>query len=275
MNSEEIRKIRKSTDLTQDEFCDKYGVGLSALRTWEQGTIPLPKLGEHLFKSIKMSQSSDSFDFNMELDIGDFNINVDIGEEILETRYIKPILEPEIKEEYLQYSNAVDMAMNYQVGKNSRLFAFVTGTFYFGDFIEALIIEKDLKVKTLTVSTLSLNDNNVDSFANIMNGGFCDKLNLIVSHYFFSHERRVLVPYIYQELDKEDRFQLVVCRSHCKMALIELYSGEKIVIHGSANLRSSGNVEQLMIEENEELYDFSYNYQRSMIKRYKTIDYEG
>ena len=29
-----------------------------------------------------------------------------------------------------------------------------------------------------------------------------------------------------------------------------------MVIHGSANLRSSGNIEQFTIEENPELYDF-------------------
>jgi len=28
-----------------------------------------------------------------------------------------------------------------------------------------------------------------------------------------------------------------------------------------------------MIEENKELYDFNYEYQRTMIDRYKTIDY--
>ena len=49
---------------------------------------------------------------------------------------------------------------------------------------------------------------------------------------------------------------------------------KKWVIHGSANLRSSGNIEQFMIEENEDLYDFNIEYQRRIIDTYATIKKE-
>jgi hypothetical protein len=41
------------------------------------------------------------------------------------------------------------------------------------------------------------------------------------------------------------------------MCIFETYCGMKIVIHGSANLRSSDNIEQIDIEENEELFNYS------------------
>lgn len=272
MKPENIKTIRNKTGLNQKEFCEKYNFAVSTFRKWEKGVHPPSKTAVKNLEKISLSLlDSDSFDFNMELDMEDFNIDFDFGG--FDSRYLKPKIEDEIKEEYLQYSKAQKLADDIEIEENSRHFVFVNGKFYFGDFIEALIVGKNYHVKTLTISTLSMNENNIDSLANIMNGNYCDKLNLIVSHYFYSHERGNLIPYLYKELDKENRFQLVVCRSHCKIALIELYSGEKIVIHGSANLRSSGNVEQMMIEENKELYDFSYEYQRTMINRYKTIDY--
>ena len=208
--------------------------------------------------------------FQMDFNIADFNIDIDYDG--LNTRYMKPKITDGIPEEYLSYSYADKLANDIKIKKGSRHYAFVDGKFYFGDFIEALIVKNNYDVRTLTVSTLSLNENNVDSFKNLLDGNYVEKLNLIVSHYFYSHERNGLVPYIYKELDKNNKFQLVVCRSHCKICLIETYTGEKIVMHGSANLRSSENIEQIMIEENESLYDFNYNYQRNMIKRFKTID---
>jgi len=274
MTPEQIIATRNKTGLNQKEFCEKYNFSVSTFRKWEKGDNPPGKTSVKRLENIHLSLSnSDSFDFNMELDMDDFNMDFDFGEG-LDTRYMKPKIEPDIKEEFLQYSKAKKLADDIEITLGSRHYVFVNGKFYFGDFIEALIVGKDYRVKTLTISTLSMNENNIDSLANVMNGGYCDKLNLLISTYFYSHEKHNLVPYLYQELDKDNRFQLVVCRSHCKIALIELYSGEKIVIHGSANLRSSGNVEQLMIEESPDLYDFNYEYQRTMIDRYKTIDYE-
>lgn len=192
----------------------------------------------------------------------------------LDFRHIEPVLAPEIEEEYLNYSYAEDMSRELKIKKGMRSYSFLDGSFYFGDFIEAFIIENNLSIRELTVSTLSLNQNNIDSFAILLNNGYVQKLNLIVSHYFFSHERSLLIPYIYDKLDIDNKFQLVVMRTHCKIVLIDSYEGYKFVFHGSANLRSSGNIEQLMIEENEELYDFNYDYQKNIIKRYYTIKKE-
>lgn len=273
MTPEQIKSIRNKTGLNQKEFCEKYNFALSTFRKWEKGDNPPGKTSVKRLENIHLSLSdNDSFDFNMELDMGDFDIDFDFGS--MEPRYMKPRLEPEIEQEFLQYLKAKELAKDIDISENSRHFYFLSGSFYFGDFIEALIVEKNYHVKNLTISTLSLNDNNVDSMANLLNGDYVDQLNLIVSHYFYSHERHNLIPYLFKELDKDDKFQIAVCRSHCKIVLLELYSGEKIVIHGSANLRSSGNEEQMKIEENKEMYDFAYDYQMEKMKKYYVIDLE-
>lgn len=189
-----------------------------------------------------------------------------------EARYIKPLRLPEVPERFLKYDNAVELAKSVVIEKGCRIFAVVNGTFYFGDFIEALMTEHNLIAKKMTISTLSMNENNVDSLANLCNGEFVDELNLIVSDYFFSHERHNLIPYLYEELDKEDRFQLAVASTHCKLCIIETHCGKFIVIHGSASIRSSWNIEQFMIEENEQLYRFNDEIQGFILEKYKTIN---
>jgi hypothetical protein len=167
------------------------------------------------------------------------------------------------------------MAKDIKVEKDTRIFAIINGSFIFGDFIEALIVENNWGIKEMTISTLSMSDENIDSLANLINGDYLDKLNLIISTFFYANEYNrgtCLVNYMYEQLDKDNKFQLSVAATHCKTCIFETHCGLKIVIHGSANLRTSDNLEQIMIEENETLYNFNLEYQEQIIEKFKTIN---
>jgi hypothetical protein len=213
---------------------------------------------------------AEDFDFEINIeDFADFEIENEVN---FATRYIKPPRTKDRPENPLKYSNAKKLANDITIKKNDRYLIFVDGSFYFGDFIEALIIEKCYHVKTMMISTLSMNENNVDSLANLLNAGYVDQLNLIVSDYFFSHERHNLIPYLYKELDKKNRFQLAAASVHCKICQFETDNNGFVFMHGSANLRSSDNIEQICIEENETLYKGSLEFHSSIIEKFKTIN---
>lgn len=191
----------------------------------------------------------------------------------LSSRYITPPQALEIDERYLKYSDAKKLAKNIEIEKNIRHFFIIDGSFIFGDFIEALIVEKNYLVKRMVISTLSMSQNNVDSLRNLLDGNYIEKLDLIVSDYFFSHEKADLLPYIYEQLDIDNKFQLAAAGTHCKLCIFETECGKFICIHGSANLRSSSNIEQFVVEENESLYNFNLDFQENIISKYKTINY--
>ena len=209
-------------------------------------------------------------DFENDFNIEDFNIN-GIEEQ---SRVIKPKYKKGVEEKHLKYKYAKDLVEEIKIEEGFRAFCVINGGFYFGDFIEALIYEKNLLVKKMTISTLSMNQNNVDSFESLLSLGYVEKLDLIISAYFFSHERKNLIPYMYDKLDKENKFQLAIARTHCKICTFELENGQKWIIHGSSNLRSSGNIEQFMIEENETLYNFNVEISDNIVEEYKTIKKE-
>jgi hypothetical protein len=209
-------------------------------------------------------------DFNIEIDLGNFSeieINIDID---TNQRYCKPAMS---RSKNVKYKNAKELAKEIQIKQNERFFCIIDGSFIFGDFIEAFIYERAMKVKELTLSTLSMSQENIDSFYNLMQNGYIEKLNIIVSDFFFSHERHNLVKYMYDKLDIDNRFQLSVCRTHTKICIFEteMNGGRKYVIHGSANLRSSDNIEQFMIEENSELYDFNFDFHKKIIDNFATV----
>lgn len=204
------------------------------------------------------------------IEIRPISVNVNINSNF-STRYITPPKAIEIDERYLKYQNAEKLANDIEVSKGIRTFAVIDGTFYFGDFIEALIVKNNWLVKKMVISTLSMNQNNVDSLENLIVGNYIESLDLIVSDFFFAHERNSLIPYIYEKLDIDNRFQLAVAGTHCKLCIFETDCGKFVVIHGSANLRTSSNIEQIMIEENEALYRFNLDFQTNIINKYSTI----
>ena len=219
-----------------------------------------------------MGVDFNEIDFDIDINIEDFSdIEIDLSFDF-DSRIHKPPQVKELPAKNIKYKYASDLANDVKIEKNCRYNVVVNGSFIFGDFIEALIVNNNYHVKKMTISTLSMSQNNVDSLANLINGNFLDELNLIVSDHFFSHERHNLIKYAYEILDINNKFQLAVCRTHCKLCIIETHCGLKLVLHGSANLRTSANIEQFTIEESSSFYDFQNEYQDRIIEKFQTIN---
>lgn len=186
-----------------------------------------------------------------------------------DNRYIKLKPYEYVPDNLVMYEHAENLAKCFELTKGCRYHAILSGNFILGDLIEAIIVQNNCFCKRLTISTLSYSEENIQSLSNLINGGFIGELNLIVSDYFFSHERNGLIRAAFKALDRNDIFNLAVAGSHTKTCLIESKGGKKLVMHGSANLRSSRNIEQISIEENEDLYDGYWEYQRRIIEKYK------
>ncbi len=169
---------------------------------------------------------------------------------------------------YVLYDNAVRMARECIPDFGRRFDAFLSGNFIFGDFLEALLTTHNIRAERMTIATLSLSQENTDSLHGLMTHGYIGDLTLLVSGYFFRNERRKLIPYITEMLG--DRLTLVVSAIHTKTIHFETTGGRKVVMHGSANLRSSQSIEQVTIEENPELYDFYERIYGRIIRDYTT-----
>ena len=83
------------------------------------------------------------------------------------------------------------------------------------------------------------------------------------------------MPYMYQELDDpQNRVDIAFGRWHGKIITIETVHGHTITIHGSANLRSSNNFEQVCVEvDQRDIFDFNAGIIREVCEKYGTINY--
>lgn len=166
------------------------------------------------------------------------------------------------------YSNAKQLAKDIKIQKGETVFCNLNGQFVFGDFIGAFIQENNLRVKELTIISLSGGVENFEMFDELINKKWVKKINLMLSSYFLRTEKAKHTKTIETlkniVLDKKDKFNVYYTNIHSKIILIETERGY-VTIHGSANLRSSQSLEQICIQENKELYLFNYNYFKSLI----------
>ena len=211
-----------------------------------------------------------------DLDLGNFDLSASLDAEI-ETRIIKPAYYRAVPDRLIKAEHASDLVKSIKLERGMRVHAVISGNFVFSHFIRALLMDNNIKAKRMVISTLSMSQDCIEALRDVCDLGYCDKLDLIVSAYFYSHERHALVKYLYESLDNDDsvaEFQLAVAGTHCKTVQIETVGGAKLVIHGSANLRSSGCIEQFTIEENPELHDFHNEYADKILDVYSTIKKE-
>lgn len=220
------------------------------------------------------------FDLDLDFDLGDFDL-VQKGEprEQPLVRIMRPRMDLDDIGRYAAFENAEVFARQLDLTPGARTFAWVDGSFIFGDVVEALITERRVGVKRLYITSLSFSEENIDSLKNVMTimGDELEKIVLVLSGYQYSHEKYRLVPYMYQELDDgTNRFQCAFGGWHCKIITLETVLGHTITIHGSANLRSSNSIEQVMAEvDNRDLHDFNARIMDDIAARFGTINHDA
>ena len=168
----------------------------------------------------------------------------------------------------VKYEYAAQLAKDIgRLEEDEHIFSIISGNFIAGDFIEAWLIENDFIAKEIIIANYSISQENIDSFINIFETDRVERIGLIVSDYFFSHERKNLIEYCVTEL-ADWNFYIAAAGIHTKITLIKTVCGQHIVIGGSANLRSSRSVEQLTIDNSKVLYDFNREWMSKLLNEY-------
>jgi len=211
--------------------------------------------------------------FNLNLNL-DLDLTGEGGEDT--SRFFLAKQPSRVNPKHVVYRKAKELATSLDISKGGYAYVMLSGLFEFSEFIEAFLCDRGHYCEEMTIATLSLSKDSALMLANCFHRGHLKKMNLLVSDYFFAHERKKegILPVLFGEM-KDFDFTLGVTRSHMKAVCMELHStGEnaKVVMHGSANLRSSASFEQLAIEENPELYDFNYGIIKGLIDDYQAHD---
>lgn len=174
------------------------------------------------------------------------------------------VIKHEIKSMFVHFKNAAELvnSIKYHPNKNEAFYIWIQGNFIFGDFIIQFIVQHQIRLTELTIITLSITRNNIEALDELIKKGYCNKINLILSDYYIRTEKikqTKTIELLNKITSGNDKFCLYSTETHQKIVLLHTNKDNKIIFHGSANMKGSQNYEQLMIDNNDELYDFNYN----------------
>lgn len=204
-------------------------------------------------------------DFKIDPIVFDIDVNLDFNKEDKNPFEKLPVY----KIQKTKVKTSLELAKKIDIQKNDRTIVFSHGDFVFSDFIISLIQNNGF-VADLSLSTLSLNTDNLAGLDWALKQGFVRNLKIIISDFWYQTNKYKFVPLILEMFAKyESRFEMAVCRSHCKICTIKTQNGLFISIHGSANLTSSQNLEQFMIEEGKQLFTIFNDFQNTIFNDYK------
>lgn len=167
-------------------------------------------------------------------------------------RGIKALIKPE---------NALGIIPNLPVHPDDRTHVILRGDFVLCDLIPAIIDARG-RCPHLHVATLGLSSANADQIARLIGLGKLGGATLVVSHYFAKVDKATTFREVVARLD--GIASLKVTRNHCKVICLPTDRGDNLVIEGSANLRSSDNIEQIVITNDAETLRFHVDWMNEL-----------
>jgi len=127
-----------------------------------------------------------------------------------------------------------------------------------GDFVLCELIPAITRARgpalDVHIATLGMSTANAQCLAELRARGQIGALTIICSHYFQQVDKATTYREVAAALAGVGR--LVVARSHAKVICLPTAAGDHFVIEGSANLRSSDNLEQMVIFNDPEALGF-------------------
>ncbi|MEM8873657.1 MAG: hypothetical protein AAGD32_05295 [Planctomycetota bacterium] len=113
-------------------------------------------------------------------------------------------------------------------------------------------------IKTLYIATLGFNDRNADALITAIDNGKIGRVEMIASTYYAATPDSIY-PQLAEAL-RSRGMRIAAPRNHAKILACKLPNGRTVTYHGSANLRSCRNVEQVAIEGSSRVFRFYRDY---------------
>jgi hypothetical protein len=151
-----------------------------------------------------------------------------------------------------QLAEAAD-ALAALPGPGETVHALMTGRYDLMHLLVA-VIDRLGTVDAMRIATLSYNGRNLAEMVRLLDSEAVRRLTLLCSSFFRDHNGD-----LWEETLEEFRSRgqrAAAARSHAKVVTFAFASGRRLTAEGSANLRSNGNREQLLLADGAGLHDW-------------------
>jgi hypothetical protein len=151
--------------------------------------------------------------------------------------------------------------------EGETLHAIIFGYFDLLNVVLALLDKAGTPCSTLRIATLSLSKRNALDLAALLDAGAVRQLDVLTSDFQRKHDPDILAEALAELAGKRGQ-RIAAARSHCKIVTIALEDGRRYVLEGSANLRTSRNMEQFALSQDTGLHGFYDNWLSDMVSKH-------
>jgi hypothetical protein len=164
-----------------------------------------------------------------------------------------------------QLARAAD-ALAVLPGPGEAVHCLMTGRFDLMHLLVALIDTLGT-VETMRIATLCYNARNLAEMTALLDSGRVKALTLLCSAFFRDHNKALWEETLEQFRPRGQR--AAAARSHAKVVTFAFASGRRLTLEGSANLRSNGNREQLLLADGADLHDWHVRWIDELVDRHE------
>ncbi len=130
-----------------------------------------------------------------------------------------------------------------------------------------VLLERLGPARAVRIATLSYNGRNLTEMLRLVDEGKVGSLTLLCSCFFRDHNKELWAETVEEFRERKQR--AAAARSHAKVITLDLTAGAKMVLEGSANLRSNSNREQFMLAHDAGLHDWHSAWIDELVTRHE------
>jgi hypothetical protein len=168
---------------------------------------------------------------------------------------------------------AAEGALDLLPDAGEDLHLVMDGTYDLMHLVVVLLRRLAAPCTALRVATLSLSRRNVQEMAALYDDGWVQRLDLLTSDFFRRHDDAIFAELVQEVTGRGQR--VAAARSHCKIVTIALEDVRRYVLHGSPNLRTNKNLEQVCLSRDAGLHAFYDAWLSDMVARHEIRQNDG
>jgi hypothetical protein len=146
--------------------------------------------------------------------------------------------------------------LDHLPGPGEALHALMTGRYDLTVLLTCILEQASTPCDHLRIATLSLKERNLYELYRLIDAGKVGRLTLLVSEFFHAHHKDICQTLVGELVGRSPAHRFAAARSHAKVVCLDFASGGKLVLEGSANLRTNSNREQFCLLHHAELHDW-------------------
>src|SRR5262245_21271272 len=136
----------------------------------------------------------------------------------------------------------------------ASLHALMTGTYDFLTLVGHVITHQPAPCAELRIATLAFSSRNTAEIVQLLDSGAVQKVSLLASDFFSKHNKPEWAEAVRDVQAR--RIAPAPPRCHATVTCLHFADGAKLVVQGSANLRTNGNIEQFALINDPALHDW-------------------